>query len=264
MAAEAAPKKAQMTVLTFDVDYYYNTYADLQEALGYDYAALYGHYLKYGMKEGRSGSAEFNCAVYRDNYADLRKVFGSDYASYCQHYEQYGKVEGRNALERFAPAADSNTQTTAVSGEVLGTYSTIYDATVQRAVNVELSASRINGVVIAPGESFSYSATVLPRTAANGYVKATVISGGRYTLGYGGGICQTSSTLYAAMLDAQLPATERHPHSLRVTYIPEGMDATIASGSKDLKFVNIFDRNIQIVAMTDSETGTLTVSIVMQ
>ena len=249
----AAP--AGLTSLTFDVDYYYNTYPDLQAALGYDYNLLYRHYLNSGMAEGRSGSAEFNCLVYRNNYPDLQASFGDDYRAYCIHYESYGKAEGRSAAgdgtALSAPAAPAST--------LIGSYSTKYNANISRAVNVSLAASRINGVVVEPGQSFSFSQTILPRTAENGYVKANMIVNKKYVLGTGGGICQVSSTLYAAMLTAGLPATERHPHSLRVAYIPEGMDATISGNALDLKFTNIFAEPIQIQAVADH--GTLTISI---
>ncbi len=86
-----------LTSLTFDADYYYNTYPDLQAALGHDYNSLYRHYLDCGLAEGRSGSAEFNCLVYRNNYPDLQASFGNDYRAYCVHYETYGKAEGRSA-----------------------------------------------------------------------------------------------------------------------------------------------------------------------
>nr|MBO5337726.1 VanW family protein [Lachnospiraceae bacterium] len=261
ISAEAAKNTVKLSNITFDMDYYYNTYPDLQNAIGYDYAALYNHYLQHGLKEGRSGSAEFNCMIYRNNYSDLQTAFQEDYSSYCLHYEQHGKSEGRNAVEQFFSAHTSSSTTTA---DVIGSYSTNYDATVQRATNVELAASRINGVELQPGEEFSFSQTILPRTSKNGYVKAPVISNGKYVTGYGGGICQVSSTLYAAMLAGGVPATERHPHTLQVSYIPKGMDATISSPSKDLKFVNIFDDPIQISASTDSENGILTVSIIQK
>ncbi len=264
MHVKAAPKATQMSKLTFDVDYYYNTYADLQSAIGYNQAALYKHYLQYGLKEGRSGSAEFNCKAYRNNYKDLQVAFGKDYKAYCLHYEQYGKKEGRNAVDQLATVTEpvETTGTTGAAGNVLGTYSTNYDVTESRATNVEVAASRINGVVLEPGQSFSFSKTVLPRTPQNGYVQGPVISGGRYVMGYGGGICQVSSTLYAAMLSANLPATERHPHSIPASYVPWGMDATISGNAKDLKFVNTLDKTIQISATTDAESGTLTVSII--
>lgn len=85
--------------------------------------------------------------------------------------------------------------------------------------------TRINGVVVQPGKSFSFSSTILPRTAANGYVVAPIYISGTVGTGTGGGVCQVSSTLYAAMRYANLPATERYPHSLPVTYLPDGYDA---------------------------------------
>lgn len=141
----------------------------------------------------------------------------------------------------------------------IGSYATAYNPNISRAVNVTLAASRINGVVIQPGESFSFSQTILPRTSANGYVEANMIVDKKYVPGIGGGICQVSSTLYAAMLSAGLPATERHPHSLKMDYIPEGMDATISGNTLDLKFTNIFAEPIQIQASADH--GTLTISL---
>ena len=185
--------QTSLTSLTFDADYYYNTYPDLQTAIGNDYSRLYSHYVNSGLAEGRSGSAEFNCLVYRNNYPDLAASFGNDYLAYCVHYENYGKAEGRVA------AGDGMTLPAAVTDEMpvdapadapIGTYS----PNIPRAVNVALAASRINGVVVAPGESFSYTRTILPRTTANGYVEAPVIVNKKYVPGIGGGICQVSST----------------------------------------------------------------------
>lgn len=252
----AAP--AALTSLTFDMDYYYNTYPDLQTALGYDYNLLYQHYLNSGLAEGRSGSAKFNCLVYRNQYPDLQASFGTDYLAYCVHYETHGKAEGRSA------AGDGSALVTSVAeaapaSTLIGSYATAYNANISRAVNVSLAASRINGMIINPGESFSFNQAILPRTTANGYVEANMIVNKKYVLGIGGGICQVSSTLYAAMLDAGLPATERHPHSLQVGYIPEGMDATISGSALDLKFTNIFAQPLQIQASADQ--GTLTISL---
>lgn len=253
--AEASSPLPKLTTLTFDADYYYNKYPDLQTAIGTDSSALYNHYINNGLKEGRYGSPEFNCSIYMDNNSDLRTAFKNDYFAYCIHYEQFGKEEGRNAITPIHSKVNK-------SENVLGTYTSSYDATEPRAINVELAASRINNIVIAPGEEFSYSQTILPRTAENGYVEAPMISNKIYTKGMGGGICQVSSTLYAAMLEAGIPATERHPHSLPVDYVPEGMDATIAAPVKDLRFVNILDYDIYILASTDSKNGEVTVSIV--
>ena len=249
-----------LTSLTFDADYYYNTYPDLQAALGHDYNSLYRHYLDCGLAEGRSGSAEFNCLVYRNNYPDLQASFGNDYRAYCVHYETYGKAEGRSAAgDGMALAGSAAAPAPAPVNTLIGSYATAYNPNISRAVNVSLAASRINGMVIQPGDSFSFNQAILPRTSANGYVEASMIVNKKFVPGIGGGICQVSSTLYAAMLSAGLPATERHPHSLRVTYIPEGMDATISGNTLDLRFTNIFAEPIQIQASADQ--GTLTVSL---
>ena len=253
----AAPaSKVKLTNLTFDMDYYYNTYPDLQTQIGYNYNGLYNHYLKSGLQEGRSGSAEFNCLVYMSNYTDLQGKFGNNYTAYCTHYETYGKAEGRNAACNINVKEQKAEQSTK---SVIGSYATAYNPNIPRATNVSLAASRINGVVIQPGESFSFSQTILPRTKENGYVEAPIIMNDEFVPGIGGGICQVSSTLYAAMLSAGIPATERHPHSLAVSYIPAGMDATISGNAVDLKFTNIFDKPIQIQA--SAYEGTLTVTI---
>lgn len=254
--AHVKADQVPLTSLTFDMDYYYNTYPDLQSALGYNYNSLYNHYLNFGLSEGRSGSAEFNCLVYRNNYPDLQTAFGNNYYAYCTHYENYGKAEGRSAAGDGMALSVTSALPTSTP---IGSYATAYNANSSRATNIAVAASRIHGVVIQPGESFSFSQTILPRTAANGYVKANVIENKKYVLGTGGGICQVSSTLYAAMLSAGLPATERHPHSLSVGYIPDGMDATISGTTLDLKFTNIFAEPIQIQAIADN--GTLTVSL---
>ncbi|MBO5347781.1 MAG: VanW family protein [Lachnospiraceae bacterium] len=254
METEAAKKNVKLSDVTFNAEYYYNTYPDLQQVIGKDEQALYNHYINFGIKEGRFGSEEFNCYTYMNNYGDLRLVFGGDYLAYCEHYEKFGKKEGRNASKKQEPVIAENKT-------LLGTYTTYYDASMTRATNVKVSAERINGIILAPGQEFSYSEVVLPRTRYNGYDLGEQIYGGKIVLGLGGGICQTSSTLYAAMVSAGLPATERYPHSLPVDYVPRHLESAIAQGYKDLKFVNIYDKSIQIVATTDDATGTLTVSI---
>ncbi len=228
----------------FDPDYYYNQYPDLQGQLGNDSEALFHHFMTIGVREGRSGNAEFNLRAYVLHNRDLLDYYKTDLSAYCKHYMEIGKAEGRTCL----PTGDEQ--------GLIGTYSTHYDTTVPRAVNIGIAVERLNGTVIQPGQLFSYSQTLLPRIPENGYVMAPAI--GRYE--YGGGICQVSSTLYAAMCDALLPVIERYPHSSHVSYIPVGMDATISeAGGKDLKFINIGQDPLKIVAETNE--GTITVSI---
>ena len=215
----------------------------------------------------RSCSADFNPQAYRAKYADLQQAFGDDMAAYCRHYVTCGKAEGRDGGGTGSASAATvtdaaTTDTATVQGNVIGTCTTEYDATVPRAVNVELAAARINGVVVQPGKSFSFSSTILPRTSANGYVVAPIYISGTVGTGTGGGVCQVSSTLYAAMLHAGLPATERYPHSLPVIYLPAGYDAAIAGTSKDLKFTNTFSQPLLIQASASG--GVLTVTLSLQ
>lgn len=141
----------------------------------------------------------------------------------------------------------------------LSSYSTNYGGTAARVNNVQLATSRINGYEMLPGEEFSYDKTILPRRSSNGYQAAPVYVGNKVESGMGGGICQPSSTLYCAALYANLEITERHNHSLLVSYLPPGLDATIAEGVLDLKFKNNTPYPIKIAASASG--GTVTFSI---
>ena len=148
----------------FDANYYYNTYEDLQQNIGNDPAALLNHFITIGMKEGRSGNALFNVKAYMNNNLDLLPVYGAkDLSGYYYHYITCGRQEGRSAVFKAGSELPAGT---------LSTYSTVYDVTEDRAVNVELAASKINGLTIAPGEKFSFSNSIGSRTIANGYVVA--------------------------------------------------------------------------------------------
>lgn len=139
--------------------------------------------------------------------------------------------------------------------DTLGTFSSRYSASnVARSANVALAASRINDVILLPGETFSYDKTVKPRTKANGYKDAPVYVGNKVESGVGGGICQTSSTLYSAVLYANLEIVSRTSHSLPVGYVPAGQDATIAEGYIDFLFRNNTEYPIKISASTGGGT----------
>lgn len=134
----------------------------------------------------------------------------------------------------------------------LGSYSTNFGgSSASRANNVRLATSRIAGTELMPGEEFSYDKTILPRTSANGYMPAGVYVGNKSDVGMGGGICQPSSTLYAASLYANLEIVERHNHSLTISYLPPGLDATIAEGYLDLRIRNNTNYPIKIDASAD-------------
>src|SRR3989344_1735161 len=132
-----------------------------------------------------------------------------------------------------------------------------------RIHNVALAASRINGVLIPPGTTFSFNDTVGDISAATGYKQAYVIKSGRTVLDDGGGVCQVSTTLFRAALNAGLPIKERHAHSYRVGYYEQGgwkpgFDATVYAPSYDLKFTNDTPAHILIQAKTDTANTHLT------
>ncbi|MBR7010457.1 MAG: VanW family protein [Oscillospiraceae bacterium] len=108
-----------------------------------------------------------------------------------------------------------------------------------RTVNLKLACEAINGTVVMPGEIFSFNETVGERTAAKGYREATVYgAGGASVPELGGGVCQVASSIYYAVLQADLETVERSSHMYLVTYVPQGMDAAIYWGMLDYKFRN--------------------------
>lgn len=144
--------------------------------------------------------------------------------------------------------------------DTLGTYTTSYGSSAYgRKVNVANGASRINGSIIYPGETFSVYKAVSPFTAANGYALAGSYENGQTVQTYGGGICQVSTTLYNAVIRAELKIKERHPHSMTVAYVPRSADAAIAGTYKDLKFTNQNDFPIYIEGHANGSTITFTV-----
>ena len=142
----------------------------------------------------------------------------------------------------------------------LATYSTRYDPTNRnRSNNLEISAEKINGTIVMPGETFSYNQVVGERTIAEGYKEAGAYAGGRVVQDVGGGICQTSSTLYNAVLLANLEIVDRSNHQFLTSYVPAGRDATVAWGAIDFQFKNTREYPIKIEASV--ENGVCTMSI---
>lgn len=126
-----------------------------------------------------------------------------------------------------------------------------------RIWNVALTAQKINYSLIAPGEEFSFNKTLGEVSKRTGYRSAYVISGGKTVLGDGGGVCQVSTTVFRAALNAGLNITKRKAHSYRVSYYElnqkPGIDATVYSGDVDLRFINDTPGYILIKTESDSE-----------
>lgn len=257
LTAEAASNdEVQACAKVFDSAYYAAAYPEVA-AVFTDELDLLNHYIYAGIYEGRNASATFNATDYMNKNQDLIAVYGDNMPAYVYHYVNLGAAEGRDATPTTTiidPELDLPHQYT-----LLGIYTTQYDPEAARGTNIEIAASHVDGTVLEPGDTFSANRAIGPRTTANGFVEAPVFINKQHAMGIGGGVCQVSSTIYASMKMAGISATERHPHSLPVYYLPEGWDATISGDALDLKFVNRYDSNllIDIVAMNGDLTAAL-------
>ena len=135
--------------------------------------------------------------------------------------------------------------------DTLGFCQTPHSTNEKRNANLKLACAALNGVVLQPGETLSYNATLGQRTEEAGYQKAPAYSGTRLIDSLGGGICQVSSTLYLASLYAELETVERVSHGYPAAYMPVGLDATVNWESPDLKIRNTTDYPIKLVAEVD-------------
>ena len=129
----------------------------------------------------------------------------------------------------------------------LSSFSTKYPTSnTNRTTNLRLAANKINGYVLLPGEIFSYNGVVGERTIAAGYKEAAIYENGEVVQGLGGGICQISTTLYNAVLFANLEIVELYNHQFVPSYVTAGRDATVVYGVKDFKFKNTRNYPIKI------------------
>lgn len=144
---------------------------------------------------------------------------------------------------------------------VLGTFSTSYSqSNAARSKNIANACTMINGMTLAPGESFSMLNTITPFTEENGYALAGSYVGDEVVESFGGGICQVSTTLYNAVIRAELNVTERHNHSMIVTYVDPSADAAIAeSAGMDFRFTNNLSSTVYIEGSAYNGTITFTI-----
>ena len=150
--------------------------------------------------------------------------------------------------------------------EIIGKGESLFRGSIAgRKHNVALTATKLNGTLVAPGETFSFNNTVGDISGATGFQQAYVIQNGRTVLGDGGGVCQDSTTLFRAVLNAGLPIIERQAHAYRVGYYEQnskpGFDATVYSPSTDFKFVNDTPGHILIQTKTDLDNTKLTIEL---
>lgn len=230
----------------------------------------------------------YEAEIHSDGALDLQRLYDSVYAEaadayYSENYQVEPEVVGvrfdLSEAQRLWDAADYGEQVvipliltqpeiTAEQLEALlfrdrlSTMSTsLWGSSSNRINNVKRASESINGIILLPGESFSYNEALGQRTAANGYLPAGAYSNGEVVQEYGGGICQVSSTLYYCCLYANLKITSRSCHYFPVGYLPAGLDATVSWGGPEYQFVNNRDYPIKIVATVDETAKTSTVEL---
>ena len=135
--------------------------------------------------------------------------------------------------------------------DVLAEVKTNISGTSNRVSNINVASKHIDGTILNPGVEFSFNKIVGRRTRDRGFLEAPIILGGRLQPGIGGGICQVSSTIYAALLNAapfgtDIEITERRPHGLTISYLPLGFDSTVVYGNTDFRFRNKMEFPIKL------------------
>ncbi len=151
-------------------------------------------------------------------------------------------------LKTLYPEVTTNMIGTEAFPDLLSTFKTTYSTRDRdRTTNLTLAANKINGTVVMPGETFSYNTVVGERTIAAGYKEAPIYVSGEVVDGLGGGICQITSTLYNAVVYANLEIVERSNHQFVPSYVSASRDATVVYGSIDFKFKNNRDYPIKLV-----------------
>ena len=242
--------KAEMNNLTEESEI--KVYADISKAMNVDLDTLYkGIHVE---KKNASYSKE-------TGYVDAVDGVSFDLSKAKSEYANLKDGESMTIkLEITKPDVTMDNLNDILFADKLGTCTTNYNAAnLNRSNNLQLAGKSINDVILKPGEEFSYNATLGERTVKNGYKEAHVYSGGEVVDGLGGGICQISSTLYNAVLLANLEITSRTNHMFYPEYVKPSLDATVAWGSIDFKFKNSRETPVKIKASVSG--GVATVSI---
>lgn len=205
-----------------------------------------------------------NASVTKNPYKVSAEKDGIDFAISIDEAKELAL--NKNASEIYIPLKYTKPEITIsdlgedIFGTKLGTSTTIYDSTnSNRSTNITIACEKINGTILEPGETFSFNKVVGERTTKSGFKEALIYNGGEVDYGIGGGICQISSTLYNAALKANLDIVERKNHSMTVSYLPIGQDASVSYGSVDFKFTNSRAYPIKITATANA--GIVTISV---
>ena len=203
-------------------------------------------------------------AYYTTNpFKIYKEEYGRDFAITLDQAKKLlneDKIEYEIQLKNIKPSITVADLDSGAFPNVLSTFTTNYGTgDANRNANIALAAKSINSTVVMPGEVFSYNDLIGECSTKTGYKTATIYLNGKLSTGVGGGICQVSTTLYNAVLRANLEIVQRRNHSLGVTYVPAGQDAMVNIGTSDFKFKNNREYPIKVVAYVG--TGSITCQI---
>ena len=168
-------------------------------------------------------------------------------------FDNLNQGTGQSPVPLVVDSIDVHPTTTELQQikDKLGDYTTYFNPNLKERVNnVQLAAKAFDGLIIPPGGEFSFNETVGKRERETGYLPALMFVDNKVVLDDGGGVCQDSSTLYHAVYQANLQLLERNSHSLPVSYVPKGQDATVAYGLLDFRFKNNTEGYLLISART--------------
>lgn len=148
----------------------------------------------------------------------------------------------------------------------LATYTTnLGNSSEGRLTNIQITCRKLDGIIVEPGETFSFNDSTGPSLAEEGYQNAPVIVDGETVQDLGGGNCQVSSTLYNAVLAVSgLEVTERHEHGKDVSYVPDGKDAAVSYGGYDFSFKNNTENRLKLYFSSNDETISVKISKVSE
>ena len=234
------------------------------------------------------GTIRYEAEIQTDSELDLERLYDSVYAEaadayYSEEHElvpevlgvSFDMAEARRLWDAAAygeqviiPLVFTKPEVTGAQLEELlfrdklsAMTTSLWGSSSNRINNVKKAAESIDGIILMPGEEFSYNPALGQRTAANGYLPAGAYADGQVVQEYGGGICQVSSTLYYCCLYANLKITSRTCHYFPVNYLPAGLDATVSWGGPEYKFVNNREYPIKIVSYVDGKNNSVAVEL---
>lgn len=220
------------------------------------------------VEAGKYNIAPTNAGVKRENggfsYTDAKAGSKIDIETTFQLIDEKIKAWDQNNIQVAAVMVEDTPKYTKAdvmkTKDLLGTYTTEYTSSAEgRAANLANGARLINNTVLYPGDTFSAYVYLSPFTEANGYYAANAYSQGKVIDSIGGGACQVTTTLYNALLFAELEVVERQAHSMTISYVDLSRDAAIAGTYKDLKFRNNTDYPILIEATTQGKKITFNI-----